>query len=425
MKMLLNKRLEATFVSVDGETQYGKGFITIEKQTTLITTNAKLKAETLKGLTAILINNHIIILIEGSLFSLNSSSFGIEYKYRFYEAIYYDTNSFEDKYSKIDCRILLLNNWFKRKYYRIEDAKDETHIKIENEESFILKYKQSTITLYYSSNINFGRSLKVDPITRLIIENEIELERYEQQEMLNYVINFYQCFFYKRFDLFNLSYSNKKLSAISHSYKIPYTTDVEFHEGGIMWFSFDEIKDDLQFIFENWMNSKEENSTIEELFSDAFNNTSSVNRFLSAIRSLEILSKRIKDKDAETKAKEWQKNIASNQVVRVNEKKFSQHWILKPFVLYNDSLIKISDSEIIDIINNRNYYTHRGYKIDGVLDASLLQRMTNKILGYSKTIFFLQLGIKKEMVKRVMNSFDLSYFNEPIDNEISSFYKKD
>jgi hypothetical protein len=388
MKMLLNKRLEATFVSVDGKTEYGEGFITIEKQTTLITTNAKLELETLKGLVAILINNHILILIEGSLFSMKLSSFGGEYQYRFYEALYHDTNNFQDKYSTGECRILLLNNWFKRKYYKIENTEDETHIKIENEESFILKYKQSTITLYYSSNINFGRSLRVDPITRLIIENEKVLERYKLQEMLNYVINFYQCFFYRRFDLFNLSYSNKNINVISHSFKIPYTTDVEFHDERIIWFSFDEVKDKLQCLFENWMNDKEENTTIEELFSDAFNNTSSVNRFLSAIRALEILSKRITNQEIETKAKEWKKNIAGTQLLRKSEKHFCQYWILKPFVLYNDALIKIPDSEFIDIINNRNFYTPEVIKLMVCCMLHSYNKLQIRFLLIQKQYFF-------------------------------------
>ena len=425
MKILLNIKLEVTFVSVDGKTEYGEGFLTVDKKSALITTKERFRHDLLKGVVAILKNNHVFILIEGTLFSMSSSSFGSEYQYRFYEALYYDTNSFEDKYSRVECRILLLNNWFKRKYYKIENSKDETHIKLENEESFILKYKQSTITLYYSSTINLARSLRVDPITCLIIENEKELERYQFQEMLNYAINFYQCFFYERFDLFNLSYFTKKTGVISHSYKIPYTTDVEFRDGGIMWFSFDEVKDKLQYLFENWMKYNEENVTIEELFSDALKNSSSENRFLSAIRILEILSKRICDQDVDLEAKEWKTDIVKSQILRENERKFSQYWILKPFVLYKDALIRISDSEIIDIINNRNYYTHRKFKMDGVLNAAHLQKMTNKILAYSKTIFFLQIGISKEMVKRVMNSFDLSYFYEPIDNEISSFYKKD
>ncbi len=431
MEYLLNKNLEVDINSINGDINYGKGILVINKNNSTLITKGNLKIEDFGELFVVLENGHILILIHGTQTSFISSSVLYEKKYAFYETLYLIDNSpenekknFEDKYLTVRCNIPLLSNWFTCKYYNSSADGCNTHLKILNENIFTFQHNNFNISLYYESRLNLGQTIQIKPLTYLIIENLEALERYQLYDVLNSAKQFYQSFFYDRFESSNLTFSNKDSYITSHSKKFPFAKDIELQKRGTMWFSFDEIKNELPIIFLNWMKYKEENSTIEDLFTDAFKNLASINRFLSAMRILEILSKRIIDEDVKVKTKQWKENIRKNQVIRSGEKKFSQCWILNPFVLYEDLITKISDTEIVNIINNRNYYTHRKFKVEGVVSPEFLDKVTSKILGISKAVFFLEIGIKKELIARVINCFNnMQYYFEPIENQNSTFHK--
>lgn len=425
MNQLANKNLEVTLFSLDGDVEFGMGYASIKETNLILTVKGNVKLPGLRAVIARLENNNILILLEGKEVSFVSSSIQFRKKYAFFETLYPDSYPFEDKYKSVKCSIPLLNSWFFSKYYSSDANDTETVIKIQNERAFEFKHGRFAISLYYQARLNFGQAIKVKPVTDIVIECEEKIERYELINILNIVKQFFQTFFFDRFKAYNLSFINNNNQTFSHSRKYWYKEELDLPNHPTVFLSFESVKEQISILFEKWYENVEENLTIEDLFEDAFTNPASVNRFLSAMRVLEILSKRIIDSDIESEVLKRKQKIKKEQILRSGEKPFSQYWILKPFALYSGVLPDIPDSEVVDIINNRNFYTHRGYKIKGVVNIHSLHKLTSKVLGISKTVFFLQLGLKRKELGYLMSFFNFNYTVDPIDNENSSFFEKE
>jgi hypothetical protein len=423
MNYLLNKEFDVKILSSDLQTVKFSGTIKIEPNWTILKLKSDNNIEDLKGVFARLKNGSLLFLIHGTVNSIHHNSVDPHQTFRFYETLYF-TDYFKDEYYMVKCEIPLLSNWFNSQYYSYKSDENNTIIKIQNENDFIIDYDNFKIILYHEARLTLGQSVLIKPLTYLIIRNTELLERHQLNQILNASRQFYQSFLLETLHGFNLYYVHNESNIISHSINYPFREDTELQRRCTTWFEFSEVKNELFNLFHKWIACKEENIAIGDLFQDSFKNSSPINRFLSAMRILEILSKRVSDASVKNEELQWKQAINATQILK-NEKKFAQSWILRPFIKYKNILGPITDIEIINFIKNRNYYTHRGYKINGVVNPEFIQKLTNQILGIAKTIFFLQIGIKEEIAKRVMYSFNSGYYFEPIDNQYSSFYRKE
>ncbi len=403
MDIIFGKELEVEILSNAHSNATFKGFLTLKDNWSELRYDCKNHIPNLLSVSVTLKNGHILHLINGSILSAHWSSISTHKVIRFHEAVYI-TDYAEDKFSSVKCHIPLLSTWFNPKYYAITSDSNYQQIAIQNEKEFIISFKDFRIHLYYEARIKFGWEVHFKPQTYIIVSSDHPRNRYELLDILNSAKKFFQSFFLERFLVFNLVFFYKNFAVHAHSSMIPYRNDVNVQLKGTTWYEFNEIENDVTELFKRWMTFKEQNSVIEDLFSDALSNHSSVNRFLSAMRILENLSKRIINKDIEKEANDWANSI------NTNGKGFRQIWILKPFILYKSLLKDVTENDLIHFIKNRNYYTHMSYKTESVVDSESLQTLTNKILAISKTLFFLEIGIRKEMIGRVMHSFKNQFY---------------
>ncbi len=219
MEELLNKRIHVMLFD-SSDLQIGEAVVLVENDYTILETKSRLDFSVLNTLIAVFNNGHHLILISGLHISSGSSSFQSEHRYRFHESIYFPNNE-ADLFTGVKCRILVLHNWFQRKYYSLTEGESETALTIENEKLFTIEYEDFKIGLYYSAVLNLYRTVIVQPKTYLIVENSKCLKRFELSQMLNYVVSFYQCFFSKRFDSNNLTFMNEQAHVYSHFNSLP------------------------------------------------------------------------------------------------------------------------------------------------------------------------------------------------------------
>lgn len=428
MEELYNNEVNVSIHTIDGEHKISDGRLLVNEKGCDLRLQIYVNDESkFNAVVGILENGNILILLNGYFISAIASGIKTETRVRFREVLYSTESNFHDETSKICAQIPSLSKWVPSSLYSLDFQNESTiTIIVDREKEFIFYVPFGTIQIYFESFFSAGESLKVSPISYLILNFTESVKKSTANEKFQNVMAFLDCFFYTPLLAKSLRIYNGTNWLMIHTKLYPIMrpiTDNDFEITSKISFSI--INVGLQLAFNRYFEKEEFFNFIFQSYHDAAYNDVPLNRFLSAFRIFERIGKHIeKEKGLNKEAKE-KVDLLHQEFISINGSKKKAKWYFFFFLEFNNLIEMPQLKRLYDLVDLRDSISHGGHEKVQSFSALDVQNMANEINGYVIAGTFSMLGFDKKICNH-MRGIEISrkYFDSYSASEYSMAVSK-